>query len=249
VPPEESDLLIPSDGEISDALSGMRRFDIVPPVPTAVCIVGDNTLAALKDFADAAGIGIFFVERTFIDRDSLKIFPIHLKGLGLDILGGVQLDSHVYNRDMDSIDLSSPEEMRIYVMHEGRPVGIVAENPDLKPLLSVRPEERVAEFVEARRAKARERISMEEKKADPVHEKFSEVLVLDRQFRALTDDYERFQYVMKVARRPGNDAFKKSVLRPDGGGFSMDQIRLVLSICEEKTGESSPETKQMTFKQ
>ena len=90
---------------------------------------------------------------------------------------------------------------------------------------------------------------MEEKKADPVHEKFSEVLVLDRQFRALTDDYERFQYVMKIARRPGNDAFKKSVLRPDGGGFSMDQIRRVLSICEEKTGESSPETKQMTFKQ
>ena len=227
----------------------MRRFDIAPPVPTGVCVIGDNTLASLRDFAEAAGIGLFFVERTFIDRDSLKIFPIHLKGLGLDILGGVQLDSHVYNRDMDAVDLSAPVEMRVYVMHEGRAVGIVAEDPDMKPLLSVKPEERVAEFAEARRAKARDRISMEEKKADPVHEKFSEVLVLDRQFRALTDDYERFQYVMKIARRPGNDAFKKSILRPDGGGFSMDQIRRVLSICEEKTGESAPETKQMTFKQ
>lgn len=240
--------MIPSDQEIDACLDGLKRFDVTSPVPTVPIIIGDGSIAALKDFADTAGIRLFFVERTFVDRDNLKITPDHLKGLGLDILGGVQLDSHVYNRDMDAIDLSAPAEIRIYVLYEGRPFGIIADNPDLKPLLSLRPKDRVAEFVEARRAKARERISLDVKKADPVHEKFSETLVLDRQFRALTDDYERFQYVMKIARRPGNDAFKKSVFKADGSGFSMELIRRVLSICEEKTGDAPAETRQMVFR-
>ena len=241
--------MIPSDDDIDAALAGFSRFEITAPSPTEIHILGGNTLGDLSEFMRAAGIPLYFAERTYVDRERLKIRPEHLRGLGLDILGGVQLDSHVYNRDMEDLDISAPVELRLFALYGGRAFGIIAINEDLQPLLQVRPEERVAEFAESRRAKARERISMEEKKADPVHEKFSEVLVLDRQFRALTDDYERFQYVMKIARRPGNDAFKKSVLRPDGGGFSMDQIRRVLSICEEKTGESSPETKQMTFKQ
>ena len=241
--------MILTDEEINSGMEGFRRFDVTSPEPTVLSVLGNGSLADLRDFADAAGIRFYFVEKIFVDRESLKIFPIHLNGLGLDILGGVQLDSHIYNRDLDSIDFSTPAEIRVYVLYEGRAFGLVEENPDYRTILATRPEDRVAEFAEARRAKARARISLEEKKNNPAHEKFSEVLVLDRQFRALSDDYSRFQYVMKIARRPGNDTLLNSILRPDGSGFSMDKIRQVLSICEEKTGESVPETKQMTFKQ
>ena len=232
--------------ETERVFEGFDIFEVRAPFPTELYVVGDGSLEELRRFADSMGIRGLFIEDLLISPDDLKIGQEHFRGLGLDILGGVQLDSHVFNRDVDSMDLSSPVETRIYVLHQGRAFGVLYTDPELDALRHITPESRVEAFAEERRSKARDRLRMSPMKDDPDMERFAEILSQDRQYRELNNDADRFYFVMKIARRPGNDALKKAVCKDDGG-FSMEKVRRVLSMAEQKVNLTRPEPRQMVF--
>lgn len=237
---------VPSSEEIRSCLPDCRIVKVGPCGHCEMYTLGDG-LSDIGRFVSQHRVRTVFVEPVYICREDLRITDDHLKGLGLDILGGVQFYSHRFNRDLEYMGLSSPVELRVFVLFEGREFGVLFTDTDLDRLRRITPEVRVAGFAEERRRSVRGNMPLSEKRADPMQEKFADVLVQDPVFRSLRTDRDRFNHVMKVARRPGNDQLLKCVMKEGGNGFSMEKIRSVLSIIEERAGTGDGGPKQMVF--
>lgn len=238
---------IPSDDELRSLFKDVSLFDIHAESPTQIYTFQNDTVDSLLDFIGRLEISVVFAERIYVCKDDLKIRNEMFQGLKLDIIGGVQFDSHRFNRDLESMDLSSPVELRLFALYEGKAFGVRFVDEGLDSLRKVKPEQRVEMFAEERRNKLKDQNIITAKKEDPMIERFSEVLVLDRLYRNLRDDYERFNYVIKIARRPGNDNLKKAILKDDGSGFNNDRIRQVVALTMRKTDPNSGDTVQMVF--
>ncbi|MCQ2079390.1 MAG: hypothetical protein MJZ38_04965 [archaeon] len=240
---------IPTEEILREAFSGLSVHNVTSDVPTEVLVLEGGDLGAIASFSREAGGSHVFIERMPLDLGRILIREEHYGDLPLPILGGVQLDSHIFNRDINALDLDRPVEMRIYTLYQGKAFGVHLVNEELDTLRRLTPEERVAGFAEARRQKLKDNIGMAPRKEDPRHERLSEILVADRQYRALKTDADRCNHVMKIARRPGNDQLRRSIMKEDGSGFSMEQIRKVVAIVNRKTDLSTPVHTQMTFEE
>lgn len=243
------DTCMPSAEEIRDSLNGLTVQEVSGRRPD-IFILGGNTLEDLKAFASGIGETVVFMEREYVDRESLLIRPETLLDLPLEILGGVQLDSHRFNRDLGAMDLSSPVETILFVVYRGREFGISFVDADLDTFRRITPEERVAGFVRerlARNVKPAEKPSLAVMKEDPLIERFSDLLIKDPEFRKLRTDDERFYYVIKIARRPGNAELKEAVMREDGKNFTTEKVRRVVKLSLKKMDVSKAEVRQMVF--
>ena len=243
------DTCMPSAEEIGDSLNGLTVQEVSGRRPD-IFILGGNTLEDLKAFASGIGETVVFMEREYVDRESLLIRPETLLDLPLEILGGVQLDSHRFNRDLGAMDLSSPVETILFVVYRGREFGISFVDADLDTFRRITPEERVAGFVRerlARNVKPAEKPSLAVMKEDPLIERFSDLLIKDPEFRKLRNDDERFYYVIKIARRPGNAELKGAIMREDGKNFTTEKVRKVVRLSLKKMDVTKADVRQMVF--
>ena len=240
---------MPSAEEISGSLNGLTVQEVSGRDPD-MYILGENCLGDLRSFADTVGESVVFMERVFVDRDALRIEPEALLDLPLEILGGVQLDSHRFNRDLEAMDLSSPVEIRLFAVHNGREFGIRFVDQELDSFRRITPEERVEGFVRdriSRNTKTSEKPNLSVLKEDPLVERFADLLIKDPEFRKLRTDDERFYYVIKIARRPGNAELKGAVTREDGKNFTTEKVRRVAKLAVRKMDVSKADVRQMVF--
>ena len=240
---------MPTADEIRDSLDGLTVQEVSGRRPD-IFILGGNTLEDLKSFASGIGESVVFMERVYVDRDALAIRPETLLDLPLEILGGVQLDSHRFNRDLAAMDLSSPVEIILFAVYRGREFGIRFVDQDLDTFRGISPEERVEGFVRerlARNVKPAERPNLAVMKEDPLIERFSDLLIKDPEFRKLRTDDERFYYVIKIARRPGNAELKEAVMREDGRNFTTEKVRKVVRLSLKKMDVTKADVRQMVF--
>ena len=243
------DSRMPSADEIRSTMDGFTVQEVSGRFPD-LFILGGNTLDDLKSFASSIGESVVFMEREYVDRESLLIQPETLLDLPLEILGGVQLDSHRFNRDLCAMDLSSPVETILFVVYRGREFGVRFVDGDLDAFRCVLPEERVEGFVRerlARNTKTTEKPNLSVMKEDPLIESFSDLLIKDPEFRKLRSDDDRFNYVIKIARRPGNAELKPAVMREDGRNFITEKVRRVVRLSVRKMDVSKADVRQMVF--
>ena len=99
----------------------------------------------------------------------------------------------------------------------------------------------------ARNVKPAERPNLAVMKEDPLIERFSDLLIKDPEFRKLRTDDERFYYVIKIARRPGNAELKEAVMREDGRNFTTEKVRKVVRLSLKKMDVTKADVRQMVF--
>ena len=243
------DPCMPSAEEIREALNGLTVQEVTGR-SSEMYILGNNGYGDLAGFAVAVGESVVFMQRTYVDRNVLRIEPESLSDLPLEIVGGVQLDSHRFNRDLESMDLSSPVEVRLFVVYNGCEFGIRFVDADLDTFRRITPDERVAVFVKERLSRAVRPVdkpSMSAMKEEPMIESFSDLLIKDPEFRKLRNDDERFYYVIKIARRPGNAELKGAIMREDGKNFTTEKVRRVVKLALRKMDVTRADIQQMVF--
>lgn len=242
--------VIPGDDEILSIFEGFNLFRVRAEIPTLMYVVGEGKLEDLRSFAESMSICTVFVESEPVDPSELRISDELLDGVPQEIRPGVQLDAHRFNRELDGMDLSSPAELRIFVLYEGKAFGSVFVDPELDAFRKFSARERVEEFVRARSQKVQGSRVMEglsTQKEDPGVERFVELLIKDPEYRRMPDDNERFNYVLKIARRPGNDTLREGIMKDGGKGFSTEKIRRIVSLSVKRMDLSRSEPKQMVF--
>ena len=99
----------------------------------------------------------------------------------------------------------------------------------------------------ARNTKTTEKPNLSVMKEDPLIESFSDLLIKDPEFRKLRSDDDRFNYVIKIARRPGNAELKPAVMREDGRNFITEKVRRVVRLSVRKMDVSKADVRQMVF--
>lgn len=220
---------VPTGEMIGSVFGDLRMFEVSSEKPVDLLVLGDNSLEALKAFVDGMSIPAVFVERKYLTLDDLLIKGEHYMGISLELLGGVQFDSHIFNRDIGNVDLSDPIELTLFALYEGKAFGVHYVDSDLDDLRRISPAERVSMFVDARREKLRSQTRLVAMKNDPVVERFIELLVHDHMYKNLRDENDRFNYVIKISRRPGNDELRKCICKEDGK-FSTEAVRKVMNL-------------------
>ncbi len=244
------DSRMPSEQEIRDALNGLTVQEVSYGPSDRMYVLGGNSVEDLREFVSNVGEDIVFMQRTYVDREALRIPPELLSDLPMEVIGGVQLDSHRFNRDLDSMDLSSPSEIRLFAVYNGREFGIRFIDCDLDSFSRITPEERVAVFVReriARSTKPPAKPPISAMKEDPLIERFADLLIKDPEYRRQRNDDERFYYVIKIARRPGNAELKEALMREDGKNFTTEKVRRVVKLSLKKMDVSKAEVRQMVF--
>ncbi len=240
---------IPDNEYISTVLEGLHTVRVRSESPTSMYILGEGRLEDLRAFADMMGIKAVFLESVPVDPSALRIGPELLEGLPSEIRPGVQLDVHRFNRELEAMDLSAPAELRIFVLYEGKAFGTVFVDRELDSFRRYTARERLEDFVEARSQKMQGR-SMEGLSAmreDPGVERFVELLIKDPEYRRMAKDDDRFNYVIKVARRPGNDTLREGISREGGKGFSTEKVRRIVALSVKRMDLGRSEPKQMVF--
>ncbi len=241
---------IPSDEDVSAALEGLSIVRVSSETPTPMYILGDNSLGDLKAFAALMGITAVFSEPAYVDPAALRIDDRLLEDLPPEIRSGVQLDAHSFNRELDRMVLSAPVELRVFALHEGRAFGVRFVDEELDAFRRFTAEDRLEGFVRSRTEKVPAGRSMEglsAQREDPGIERFVELLIKDPEYRRMPNDDERFNYVVKVARRPGNDALREGIAREGGRGFSTEKVRRVVALSVKRMDLGRTEPKQMVF--
>ncbi len=241
---------IPGDDVISEALGGLYTVRVRADSPTPLYVLGEGTLGDLRAFAERMGISTVFIEPDYVDTSALRIGQELVDGVPEDVRPGVQLDAHRFNRELDLMDLSSPVELRAFVLYEGKAFGVRFTDGELDAFRRFTAADRLAGFVKERSEKVsgpRTLEGLSAQKEDPGVERFVELLIKDPEYRRMLNDEERFNYVVKVARRPGNDALREGIAREGGKGFSTEKVRRIVALSVKRMDLSRSEPKQMVF--
>ncbi len=241
---------IPDYDTVRTALKGVNLVRVRADGPTSVYILGDNRLEDLLDFIRMEGISTAFAEPTYIDASSLAIGPELLDTVPSELRPGVQLDAHRFNRELGSMDLSSPVELRVFVLYGGKAFGVRYTDGELDAFRRFSAADRLEAFVRERSSKVpgnRTMDGLSTQREDPGVERFVELLIKDPEYRRMPNDDERFNYVVKVARRPGNDALREGISREGGKGFSTEKVRRVVALSVKRMDLSRSEPRQMVF--